>query len=187
MTTPRKTLSFKSPRKTLGLAKPRSITPPNIRTVLMTKPKVEPETPPKVALVTKPKEIKKPKPAPVETPPQKKAIRPTTIKAQALLKNLLANHPGLFPADGKSPQPWAINIHKQIQARYQVSKRVSKLALKTWRSKNNIEYHDSLIVGGSRYNLDGEPIGEVTKEHQEMAERKIQAIQTIQAKTENSL
>ena len=81
----------------------------------------------------------------------------------ALLKILEINHSDLFPKEGVSPKPWKIGIQKDIRKRYEVTNRISKIALSYWRQCNRSAYIAVLVPGAVRYDLDGEVAGEVEK------------------------
>ncbi len=173
-------------RKILKLKKPRT-SPPGFKA----RTPSSPDSPAKVKVVKKAaavpvneKPVKNDPPAPVKEKPVEKTVStpvsatptapptrtkpaPSMTKALALLTKLETNHPELFPVDENPPRPWAIGIHKAIQTRYQVSKRVSRLALKMWLEQNREAYRRVLVVGGKRFDLNGEAVGEIIQEEVE--------------------
>lgn len=92
---------------------------------------------------------------------QTKKTKPVTLQqhSQNLLKILETNHPDLFPTDGTPPKPWKIKIHKDITIRYEVTQKISKMALSQWRRHHHESYVATLIKDTPRYNLDGKMDG----------------------------
>lgn len=100
----------------------------------------------------------------VKTPPPLKIkSKILTEQMHALLRLLKANHPDLFPRDGGSPKPWKIHLRRDVKRRYNVTNKVSKVALAFWRKRHHELYTAALIPGASRYDLDGKIAGIVEK------------------------
>ncbi len=103
-----------------------------------------------------------------------RAMRPPKDPAEVLLADLQARSPEVWnPA---RPVPLAIGIRQQLypigEAR-RISRRAVRRFLAQWTSAP--AYHSALCQPGSRrFNLDGSPAGEVSEEHRQQAERRIE-------------
>lgn len=80
--------------------------------------------------------------------------------------------PATFPARGEPCKPLAIGIRKNILAdkRFDVANRTKHTFLRIWT--NRLEYLDAVISageGGSRYDLEGNPSGEISQKELEYA------------------
>ncbi len=116
----------------------------------------------KILKLNKPKAVVKLKKA--KTPPPPK-IKYKVLKQQShdLLLLLKTNHPDLFPRNGGSPKPWKVHLCRDVQRRYNVTQRISRIALSFWRKRHHELYIAELIPGAARYDLDGEVAGVVEK------------------------
>ncbi len=103
-----------------------------------------------------------------------RTMRPPRDPAEVLLAELQARSPEVWnPAH---PMPLAIGIRQQLypigEAR-QISRRAVRKFLAQWTSAP--AYHRALCQPGScRFNLDGSPAGEVSEEHRQQAQRRIE-------------
>ncbi|QGU14031.1 proQ/FINO family protein [Leclercia sp. 119287] len=92
------------------------------------------------------------------------------------LELLVTHWPEVFSLT--TPRPLAVGIDKQIAADMDArsltgaGKVRAAIAMYTRR----IGYLKALIAGGARYNLAGEPVGEVTPEQQQMARENLSAM-----------
>lgn len=95
------------------------------------------------------------------------------------LERLVDNWPKAF--DLKNPRPLAVGITDTISAELRATGAgghgAVRYAMKSYTS--NIRYIRALAAGGLRYNLHGEPDGEVTPEQRERA---LHALKTLKEK-----
>jgi ProP effector len=95
-----------------------------------------------------------------------------------LLEVLRARWPQAFPRDWRQVRPLAIGIHRDLAAALPGhSHRQIGAAFNLFRFLTGPAYFRALIKGGPRYDLDGNPRGEVTAEEQEQAQRDLAAYQ----------
>lgn len=120
-----------------------------------------------------------PKSPPLEDPAvvaARRAARIATI--QAVLKELMDRWPQTFSAHPLPVRPLATGIGQVIAAQLpEVSKSVVYQAIAFWQRQRKTAYLQMLIAGGPRYNLDGNPQGEVTPEQQQQAREALVAWQ----------
>ena len=84
--------------------------------------------------------------------------------------------PQTFPRDFRQVRPWAIGIAKDVARLLPEQPPLSvKDAISIYRLLATVPYCRALLQGGSRYDLDGNPRGEVTPEDQERAQRDLKA------------
>jgi hypothetical protein len=143
-------------------------TQPVTATTQTTRTHVPPSTPsPPAAPVNKPA----PKSPPLEDPAvvaARRAARIATI--QTVLKELMDRWPQTFSAHPLPVRPLATGIGQVIAAQLpEVSKSVVHQAIAFWQRQRKTAYLQMLIAGGPRYDLDGNPQGEVTPEQQQQA------------------
>lgn len=92
------------------------------------------------------------------------------MAAQALLTEIMARWPQTFAPHPIPVRPLARGIGKVIAAQLpQSSAWVVHHAIALWQRQRKTPYLQALIAGGPRYDLDGNPQGEVTPEEQERA------------------
>src|SRR5262249_54246301 len=112
---------------------------------------------------------------PQPTPDQPIADRPNyrqrrlqaSIEVLAILKE---RWPHTFPTDFEWVRPLAIGIHREIlTALPDVKSYVLRDAIQCYQREGQGAYLKSILAGGHRYNLAGEPTGEVTAKEQEHA------------------
>jgi ProP effector len=85
----------------------------------------------------------------------------------SILALLIATYPVFRDA-----RPLVIGIHKTIlEARPEIGKKALSKALQ--RHTASTKYLKSVAAGGSRFDLNGTPVGEITPEQQEQATRAI--------------
>ena len=113
-----------------------------------------------------------PKPPPLpEDPAVVAARRAERIAAiQAVLKQIIERWPQTFSPHPQPVRPLATGIGQVIAAQLsEVSKTLVHQAIAFWQRQRKTLYLQALMVGGPRYDLDGNPQGEVTPEQQERA------------------
>jgi ProP effector len=119
-----------------------------------------------------------PKPLP---PPEDSAMiaarRAERVAAtQVVLKELMKRWPQMFAAHPLPVRPLATGIGRVIAAQLPtVSKTLIHHAIAFWQRQRKTAYLQALIAGGPRYDLEGNPQGEVTPEHQQRAQEKLVA------------
>jgi sRNA-binding protein len=95
---------------------------------------------------------------------------------QAVLKEIRARWPQTFGPHPQPVRPLATGIGKVIAAQLpEVSKTLVHQAIAFWQRQRKTPYLQALIAGGPRYDLDGNPQGEVTPEQQERAQKELSA------------
>jgi sRNA-binding protein len=116
-------------------------------------------------------------PPPPEDPAVIAARRAEHIAAiQAVLKEIMARWPQTFSPHPQPVRPLATGIGQVIAAQLpQVSKKLVPQAIAFWQRQRKTPYLQTLIAGGPRYDLDGNPQGEVTPEQQERARNELLA------------
>jgi sRNA-binding protein len=106
----------------------------------------------------------------------RRAARIATI--QTVLKQLMDRWPQTFSAYPLPVRPLATGIGRVIAAQLpEVSKSVVHQAIAFWQRQRKTAYLQMLIAGGPRYDLDGNPHGEVTPEQQQQAREALVAWQ----------
>jgi sRNA-binding protein len=110
-------------------------------------------------------------PAPPEDPAVVTVRRAERIVAtQAVFKELMERWPQTFAPHPVPIRPLARGIAKMIAAQLPKSSRwLVHQAIAFWQRQRKTAYLQALIAGGPRYDLDGNPQGEVTPEEQERA------------------
>jgi ProP effector len=84
--------------------------------------------------------------------------------------------PQTFPQDFREVKPWAIGIAKDVARLLPEQPPLSvKDAISIYRLLATPSYCRALLQGGPRYDLDGNPRGEVTAEDQEKARQDLKA------------
>jgi ProP effector len=88
----------------------------------------------------------------------------------------MSRWPQTFSPHPVPVRPLATGIGQVIAAQLpEVSKTLVHQAIAFWQRQRKTSYLQALIAGGSRYDLDGNPQGEVTPEHQERAREELVA------------
>jgi ProP effector len=113
-------------------------------------------------------------PAVTETGPSKKEQEKQARRE--LLEVLRERWPQAFPRDFRQVRPLAIGINRDIAAYLpdQPLGRIS-IAIGIFQDLMGPAYYRAVLKGGPRYDLDGNPRGEVTPEEQERAKRDLDA------------
>lgn len=89
-------------------------------------------------------------------------------RAKPVLEALSARWPAIFPADPAQVRPWAVGLFEQLAAQHtEYSRVLLRTALDLVASSE--AYQAALARGGPRYDLDGQPKGEVSPDHQAKA------------------
>jgi ProP effector len=123
-------------------------------------------------------------PQPPETAPQPQPIEEAALSKTAerkrrrseILEILRTRWPQTFPRDFRQLRPWAIGIAQDVVRLLPEQPPLSvRDAIGIYRLLATPSYCRALLQGGSRYDLDGNPRGEVTPEDQERAQRDLQA------------
>jgi sRNA-binding protein len=97
---------------------------------------------------------------------------------QTVLKQLMDRWPQTFSAHPLPVRPLATGIRQVIAAQLpEVSTSVVHQAIAFWQRQRKTAYLQTLIAGGPRYDLDGNPHGEVTPEQQRQAREALVAWQ----------
>ena len=95
---------------------------------------------------------------------------------KAVLTELRDRWPQTFSPHPVPVRPLATGIGKRIAAQLpEVSKTLVHQAIAFWQRQRKTPYLQALIAGGSRYDLDGNPQGEVTPEQQQRAREELVA------------
>jgi ProP effector len=147
----------------------------------------KPKTASPVMKATKPAIPTQPQPVPQPVPPQASAP-PTVTEAgpstqeqkrqaqRALLEVLRQRWPHAFPRDARQVRPLAIGIHRDLAAALPGhSHRQLGAVFSLFRYLAGPAYFQALLHGGPRYDLEGNPRGEVTPEEQEQAKQDLAA------------
>jgi ProP effector len=93
---------------------------------------------------------------------------------QAVLKELMDRWPQTFSLHPQPVRLLATGIGQMIAAQLpEVSKTLVHQAIAFWQRQRKTPYLQALIAGGPRYDLDGNPQGEVTPEQQERAQKEL--------------
>ncbi len=93
-------------------------------------------------------------------------------RGEAILQSFLGRFPGIFAQEAwHEYKPLKIGIHLDIIAAGVVSGTEARLALRAY--VNRRQYQAALAAGGTRYDLDGRPSGEVRTDAQEFARKSI--------------
>jgi sRNA-binding protein len=100
---------------------------------------------------------------------------------QTLLTELMTRWPQTFARHLFPVRPLATGIGQVIATQLpQVSKKLVHQAIAFWQRQRKTPYLQALMAGGPRYDLDGNPHGEVTPEQQEHAREELIAWQAYQ-------
>ena len=95
---------------------------------------------------------------------------------RAVLQEIMARWPRTFAPHPVPVRPLARGLVQVIAAQLPaVSKRMVHQAISFWHQHRKTPYLQAVIAGGPRYDLDGNPQGEVTPEEQERARAELAA------------
>jgi ProP effector len=84
--------------------------------------------------------------------------------------------PRSFPSYPDPVRPLVVGVVQVVAAHFpQVSKTLVRHAIALWKQQRMTPYSQALIAGGPRYDLDGNPQGEVSPEHQQRAREELAA------------
>jgi ProQ/FINO family len=162
--------------------------PPPALTAKPVRPTTQPKTPPAPQPVPRPQAAPSPvsAPVPASAPPPTPAVEtaPTgpskkELEKQArraLLEVFRTRWPLAFPRDFRQVRPFALGIHKDIAALLpeQPPQRI-RAVIPVFQMLTGAGYYLAVLRGGPRYDLEGNPRGEVTAEEQEIAKRDLAA------------
>lgn len=130
-----------------------------------------------------------PKPAEAEKTPQK-PVQAAGKSKKKMKKNAKHKHKqmlrliSIFPAllSEEEPKPFKIGILEDM-AKYiadnELTFGIGQVKSALARYTSNYRYQKALAAGGDRYDLDGNPFGEVTPEQQAAAKEKTKAIKAV--------
>ena len=94
---------------------------------------------------------------------------------RALYRIIMEKWPSMFPARPDEVRPLAIGIHELLEKRFpDRSPEQVRRAIAQWRYPRLGAYLRVVARGGARYDLDGNPSGEVTESEQENARQRLQ-------------
>lgn len=111
-----------------------------------------------------------------------------SVAIQAVLTELIARWPQTFSLHPQPVRPLATGMGKVIAAQLpQVSKTLVHQAIAFWQRQRKTPYLRALSAGGPRYDLDGQPQGEVTPEQQERARAELSAWQAFRQEKRRGL
>lgn len=133
------------------------------------------------------------KPAPKPDEPEKAPQKPVQAAKKSnkrARKNARHNHNqmlrliSIFPAllSEEEPKPFKVGILEDMTkhiADNQITFGIGQLKSALARYTSNYRYQKALAAGGYRYDLDGNPCGEVTPEQQAAAKEKTKAIKAV--------
>jgi len=104
----------------------------------------------------------------------KKAPPPPPPPPRALYRILMEQWPTVFPARPDDVRPLAVGIHEQLEKKYpDRSPEQVRRAIAQWRYPRLGAYLRVVARGGPRYDLDGNPCGEVSASEQENARERL--------------
>ncbi len=150
---------------------------PRVTTPRVVTPRAAPVPTPRGAPAPKFKQKLKPTPAPPEDPAAiaaRRAQRLVTIRTT--LNEVMTRWPRAFSAHPDPVRPLAVGIVQAVAAHFpQVSKTLVRHAIALWKQQRMTPYLQALIAGGPRYDLDGNPQGAVSLEHQQSAREELAA------------
>lgn len=118
-------------------------------------------------------------PASPETPEESKG-RWRFDETNTILPKLCERYPKAFVTDPEATMPLALGLHKQLlRAGYKSHALFKAFTVYT----NSRAYLEALAAGKPRVNLDGEPVGAVSEEHQQEAAHELAHPGTRQPRT----
>jgi len=132
---------------------------------------------------------RKPKPDKKENAPQQpvQAVKKSNKRARKTARhkhNQMLKLISIFPAllSEEEPKPFKVGILEDMKkyiADNQITFGIGQLKSALARYTSNYRYQKALAAGGDRYDLDGNPCGEVTPEQQTTAKEKTKAIKAV--------
>ena len=104
----------------------------------------------------------------------KKTPPPPPPPPRALYRLIMEQWPTAFPARPDEVRPLAVGIHELLEKRFpdRTPDQVRR-AIAQWRYPRLGAYLRVVARGGSRYDLDGNPCGEITESEQENARERL--------------
>jgi ProP effector len=120
-----------------------------------------------------------PTPKPAPPPPEDPAViaarrAQRTALLHAALKEIMTRWPHTFPPYPEPVRPLALGIVQVVATQIpQMPKTLLRHAIAFWQQQRRTPYLQALIAGGPRYDLEGNPLGEVTPEQQERAREEL--------------
>lgn len=119
--------------------------------------------------------VRTPTLTPPEDPARIAARRAQRLVAiQTTLNELMTRWPHTFSAYPEPVRPLTTGIGIGVATQLpHVSKTIVRHAIAMWQRQRKTTYLQALIAGGSRYDLEGNPRGEVTPEHQQRAREEL--------------
>lgn len=112
-----------------------------------------------------------------QIPPRPNRKQREALARRALLAVLQERWPQAFPWDFGQRKPLALGIHQAVAAHYpEIPMWRIKQAIALFQNGGNGTYWQAVVQGGARYDLDGQPKGEVTKAEHEHAKRNLGVI-----------
>jgi RNA chaperone ProQ/FINO-like protein len=104
----------------------------------------------------------------------KKKAPPPPAPPRALYRIIMEQWPVAFPARPDEVRPLAIGIHEVLEKKFpdRTPEQVRR-AIAQWRYPRLGAYLRVIVRGGPRYDLDGNPSGEVTESEQENARQRL--------------
>ena len=121
-------------------------------------------------------------PPPVAQPSAREPHQPNRQQREAqirweLLRVFRERWPQMFPVDMRQTKPFALGIHQDIiQALPDVKPWRIRQAIALFQRGGRGAYWRAIVKGGPRYDLDGQPNGEVTAAEQEKARQDLEAL-----------
>ena len=119
-----------------------------------------------------------------ESPSTSKSLRDKVLPTLVVLRE---RFPQAFLPEGEIPRPLQVGILQELFVKASdISRR--RLRWAVYYYANNIQYQQALLNGGLRYDLEGQPMGEVTDEHREAARDKLKELKPKEKpRTKNGL
>ncbi len=94
----------------------------------------------------------------------------------AIAEQMVTRWPSIFRVDHEQVKPLAIGIFDELQAALpEFTPNHIRQTLRQWINDHRFQYWDVIIAGGPRYDLEGNPKGEVTAEQQAIAREQKEA------------
>lgn len=148
---------------------------------LVDKPVPQPPKPAKQPKAKAPKPVKEPKPKQQPPKPLSREERIAKKRAKKLqqgqqaIASLIAHWPQLLSIDHPKPLRIGIadDILEDIKAR-ELDLSRSKVSAALMFYSQNPAYQEAVLSGGSRFNLNGQPCGDITPEQQTHASRQFE-------------
>ena len=120
-------------------------------------------------------QISKPRPGMRKFRAKKIVPSPPPPPPRALYRVIMEQWPTVFPARPNEVRPLAIGIHQLLEKKFpDRSPEQVRRAIAQWRYPRLGAYLRVVARGGPRYDLDGNPCGEVSASEQENARQRLQ-------------